>query len=213
MRDPVRFSRRHPEDDTGRRQTGQILGGQWAVALILLSIHSFTHSDSQCQLAKPGPLWSLPSVIWSHGAWLMTFSHTLSLFFALSSYPSSPLFPSSLSSFLPQTSFDSYSKSDPMPALRDPRAEEIRCLGFRGLGKEPDPLNFPFNCVVTLLWEVWAKCSRGFSQSRRKKSLGVGDETPLSIHQSMRSSYAFSRARHLGELFYPIGGPDTEPRA
>ena len=122
------------------------------------------------------------------------------------------LFPSSLSSFLPQTSFGSYSESDPMPDLGDPRVEEKRCLGFTGLGKEPDPLNFPFNCVVTLLWEVWAKCSRGFSQSRRKKSLGVGDETSLSIHQSMRSSCAFSRARHLGELFNPIGVPDTEPR-
>lgn len=91
-----------------------------------------------------------------------------------------------------------------MPDLRDPRVEE-KGVWASGLGKEPDPLNFPFNCVVTLLWEVWAKCSkRGLftEQGRKKKSLGVGMRPPCPSISSWLSC-AFSRARHLGELFNP----------
>lgn len=74
----------------------------------------------------------------------MPFSHTLALFFALSSFPSSLLFPVSLSSFDSQTSFDSYSKSDPMPALRDSRAEKIRCPGFKGTWEGARPVELSF---------------------------------------------------------------------
>ena len=81
-------------------------------------------------------------------------------------------------------------------------------LGFKGTWEGARPVELSFLLCSDSSLGGFGKVLRGISWCRRKKSLGVGDEAPLSIHQSMRNSSTFSRACHLGELFNPIGVPD-----